>query len=68
MKLLLDECIPWKVKFLFTAAGHACDTVRDAGLSGEENGELLALIENQFDVSVWDRAFSTPENLRELAS
>jgi hypothetical protein len=22
MKLLLDECIPWKVKSLFTTAGH----------------------------------------------
>ena len=52
MKLLLDECIPWKVQFLFTAAGHMCDTVRDAGLSGKENGELLALIENQFAVLI----------------
>lgn len=52
MKLLLDECIPWKVKFLFTAAGHSCDTVREAGLSGKENGELLALTENRFDVLI----------------
>lgn len=52
MKLLLDECIPWKVKFLFTATGRTCDTVPDAGLSGKENGELLALIENRYDVLI----------------
>jgi predicted nuclease of predicted toxin-antitoxin system len=52
MKLLLDECIPWKVKFLFEADDHECHTVRDAGLTGKENGELLTLAENQFDVLV----------------
>ncbi len=52
MKLLLDECIPWKVKFLFTAEGHECQTVRDAGLSGKQNGELLSRAENEFDVLI----------------
>jgi predicted nuclease of predicted toxin-antitoxin system len=52
MKLLLDECIPWKVKFLFAAEGHACQTVRDAGLAGKQNGELLAQAENDFDVLI----------------
>jgi hypothetical protein len=46
MKLLLDECIPWKVKFLSVTEGHVCQTVRDAGLSGKQNGELLALAED----------------------
>jgi predicted nuclease of predicted toxin-antitoxin system len=52
MKLLLDECIPWKIKFLFTTEGHDCQTVRDAGLSGKQNGELLARAENEFDVLI----------------
>jgi predicted nuclease of predicted toxin-antitoxin system len=52
MKLLFDECIPRKVKFLFADGGHECETVRDAGFSGKENGELLALAEGHFDVLV----------------
>jgi hypothetical protein len=39
MKLLVDECVPRKVKFLFADGGHECETVRDAGFSGKENGE-----------------------------
>jgi hypothetical protein len=50
MKLLFDECVPRKVKFLFADGGHECETVRDAGFSGRENGELLALAEGHFDV------------------
>jgi predicted nuclease of predicted toxin-antitoxin system len=52
MKLLFDECVPRKVKFLFADGGHECETVRDAGFSGKENGELLALAEGHFDVLV----------------
>jgi predicted nuclease of predicted toxin-antitoxin system len=52
MRLLIDECVPRKVKFLFADAGHKCETVRDAGFSGKENGELLALAEDHFDVLV----------------
>jgi hypothetical protein len=32
MRLLLDECVPRKVKFLFANGGHECKTVRDAGV------------------------------------
>jgi predicted nuclease of predicted toxin-antitoxin system len=52
MKLLFDECVPRKVTFLFADGGHDCETVRDAGFSGKENGELLALAEGHFDVLV----------------
>jgi predicted nuclease of predicted toxin-antitoxin system len=41
MKLLFDECVPRRVKFLLADGGHECETVRDAGFSGKENGELL---------------------------
>jgi predicted nuclease of predicted toxin-antitoxin system len=50
MRLLLDECLPQRVKFLFAEDGHDCQTVRDAGLSGKENGELLAAADKNFDV------------------
>jgi predicted nuclease of predicted toxin-antitoxin system len=52
MRLLIDECVPRKVKFLFADSGQECETVRDAGFSGKENGELLALAEEHFDVLV----------------
>jgi predicted nuclease of predicted toxin-antitoxin system len=37
MRLLIDECMPRKVKFLFVEGGHECETVRDAGFSGKED-------------------------------
>ena len=52
MKLLLDECVPRKLKFMLTSGGHDCETVRDAGLSSKTNGELLKLAEGRFDVLV----------------
>src|SRR5258708_16118217 len=47
MKLLLDECLPRRTKYLFVEAGHECETVQEAGFSGKENGELIALAENE---------------------
>ena len=52
MKLLLDECLPQRVRYFFIEAGHECETVRDAGFSGKENGELLALAEENFDALI----------------
>ena len=43
---------PGRSQFLFANSGHECETVRDAGFSGKENGELLALAEEHFDVLV----------------
>jgi predicted nuclease of predicted toxin-antitoxin system len=51
MKLLLDECIPRKLKRSFV--GHVCHTVPDAGFAGRVNGELLTAAERAgFDVLV----------------
>ena len=52
MRLLIDECLPKKVKFLFKEVGHESETVQEAGFSGKENGELLALAEKTFDVFI----------------
>src|SRR5947208_6958495 len=52
MKLLLDECLPRKLKFFFSERGHHCTTVREAGFGSKENGELLALAESNYDVLV----------------
>ncbi|MFZ3331215.1 MAG: DUF5615 family PIN-like protein [Candidatus Acidiferrales bacterium] len=45
MKVLLDECLPRKIKN--SLAMHECRTVPDAGLAGKRNGELLSLAEEQ---------------------
>ncbi len=44
--------MPRKVKFLFIQGGHECETVGEAGFSSEENGELLALADKNFDVFI----------------
>lgn len=45
MKILLDECIPRKLKYHFP--DHDCVTVPEAGLAGKKNGELLAVAEQK---------------------
>lgn len=43
MKVLLDECLPRKLKNSLT--GHDCQTVLEAGFAAMKNGELLSLAE-----------------------
>ena len=52
MNLLLDECVPRRLKRRFTAEGHTCSTVQEAGLAGKTNGELLRLTQSKFQVLV----------------
>jgi predicted nuclease of predicted toxin-antitoxin system len=52
MRLLLDECLPRKLKSLFISAEHNCETVREAGWEGVTNGKLLAQAELLFDVLI----------------
>ncbi len=52
MKVLIDECAPRALKHILAARGHECLTVQEAGWSGKENGELVALAEAKFDVLV----------------
>jgi predicted nuclease of predicted toxin-antitoxin system len=59
MRLLFDECVSRKLKSLFVAAGHDCETVGEAGWEGVTNGELLAKAEFLFDVLV-----TVDQNLR----
>ena len=42
MRILLDECVPKRLKRSFPA--HAVRTIRELGWSGKQNGELLALM------------------------
>ena len=44
MKILLDECIPRKLKY--SLPEHECDTVPESGFAGKKNGALLGLAES----------------------
>jgi hypothetical protein len=48
MKVLLDECVPRKLRR--EIANREVRTVTESGWSGLKNGELLALAEVEFDV------------------
>ncbi len=48
MKMLLDECLPKKLRLELD--GHEVTTVPEMGWAGRKNGELLRLAESQFDV------------------
>ena len=43
MKILLDECVDQRLRFLFS--GHDCETAAYAKLAGLKNGALLAAAE-----------------------
>jgi len=62
VKLLLDECIDWRLSR--DLAAHEVKTVPQMGWSGIKNGELLMLAENEFDVFITvDRNLSFQQNL-----
>jgi hypothetical protein len=43
VKIILDECIPKKIKALIQ--GHEVSTVPEKGWAGVKNGKLLALVQ-----------------------
>jgi predicted nuclease of predicted toxin-antitoxin system len=50
MRLLLDECMPRRLKHDFV--GHTVATVEEAGLKGLKNGQLLNAASGNFDVLI----------------
>src|SRR5438132_8417 len=63
MNVLLDECMPKKLKREFQ--GHFVSTVTETGWSGKKNGELLSLAERKFDVFVRvDQNLDYQQNIR----
>jgi predicted nuclease of predicted toxin-antitoxin system len=52
MKVLIDECAPRALKSFLSKHGHESLTVQEAGWSGKENGELLAIAETEFDALI----------------
>ena len=65
MKILIDECLPRKLKITLT--GHEVLTVPEMGRAGKRNGELLRLMAGQFDVFVTiDGNLPSQQNLTTL--
>lgn len=59
MRILLDECLPRQLRSLLT--GHSVSSVTEAGWSGVENGELLRVADEAFDVLITvDKRFASP--------
>jgi hypothetical protein len=57
MRVLVDECLDWRLKREFQS--HTAATVGEMGWGGTKNGALLALAQTQFDVSRQTRTSST---------
>jgi hypothetical protein len=68
MKILLDENLPRKLKFNFTA-DHELFTVQEMNWLGKRNGELLGLMTlNGFDAFVTiDKNLQHQQNLNRFA-
>jgi predicted nuclease of predicted toxin-antitoxin system len=62
MRVFLDECVDWRLAR--DLVGHQIMTARQMGWSSIENGQLLALAAQEFDVFVTvDRNLSYQQNL-----
>ncbi len=65
MKILLDECLPKRLKK--EIIGHDVSTAQEMGWSGKSNGTLLSLIEKEFQVFVTaDRNIAFEQNTGNL--
>ena len=63
MRVLLDECLPKRLKQAFQ--GHETKTVPEMGWTGKTNGELLKLAKGQFDVFLTvDQNLQYQQNLK----
>ena len=62
MRILLDECVPARLKRAFP--GHAVRSVTEAGWSAIKDGPLLSFAQDRFDVFVTvDRRLETQNEL-----
>ena len=65
MRVLLDECVPRRLRR--ELAGHEAVTVTERGWSGVKNGSLLKLAEAEFDVFLTvDQNLRFQQNLKDF--
>jgi predicted nuclease of predicted toxin-antitoxin system len=64
MRILIDECLPAKLRGTLSTLGHDCETVRRAGFGSKKNGELLKIAEGKWDVLLTsDRNIKYQQNI-----
>jgi hypothetical protein len=64
MRVLLDECVPKRIKNHLKSY-HQISTVVEIGWSGKKNGELIRLAEGRFDSFITvDQNLSYQQNLK----
>ena len=62
MRVLLDECLPRRL--LQELRNHDAQTVPEVGWAGKTNGELIELMEGQFDAFITvDQGLEYQQNL-----
>jgi hypothetical protein len=62
MRILLDECLPKRLRLLLV--GHEVITVTQAGWAGVKNGKLLGLAQEGFDIFLTiDQNLAAQQNL-----
>ena len=65
MRVLIDECLPKKLKRELPE--HIVKTVPEAGWAAKQNGELLKLAEQEFDVLLTnDQNIEHQQNLKQF--
>lgn len=65
MKILLDNCVPYRAKLLFS--GHEVSHTADLGWEELRNGALLATASSRFDLLVTtDKKIQHEQNLESL--
>ena len=65
MKILLDECLPKKLKK--EIINHQVITVPEQGWAGIKNGELLKLASSSFDAFITiDQNLTSQQNLQQI--
>lgn len=64
MKILIDECLPARLKNAFIQLGHDCKTAKDVGIANKKNGELLSLADGMWDILLTnDRNIKFQQNM-----
>jgi hypothetical protein len=65
VRILLDECVPARLKKAFP--GHAVQTVSETGWRSSKDGPLLSFAQDRFDVFITvDRKLETQNDLGKL--
>jgi predicted nuclease of predicted toxin-antitoxin system len=65
MRILIDECLPGPIIEFLRPFGHEYMTVREIGLGGKKNGELLALADGKWDILLTnDKNIKYQQNMR----